>query len=185
VTRQTILQEALRLIQEKGVEGWSLRELARAVDYSPAGLYEYFDSRDAILGVLASEGHLRFTRALRAVDTALPADEYLVQLGLAYLAFALHNTDYFLLMFTHQRMGDSHAQIPDDRDSYAVLVEAVRGAQAAGALPAGDAQGLAYLFWAFIHGVAMLQATFLRSAPEQTLLGHEPVVRTFVRQMSK
>jgi len=55
-TRKAILQTALELIAEKGLDKLSLREIARRVGYSPAGLYEYFDSKEGILLTLAEEG---------------------------------------------------------------------------------------------------------------------------------
>ena len=48
-TRQEILDAAMELVQEKGPDKLSMRELARRVDYSPAGLYEYYENKDEII----------------------------------------------------------------------------------------------------------------------------------------
>lgn len=43
-TRDAILEAARGIISKKGVEALSIRSIADAIDYSPAGLYEYFGS---------------------------------------------------------------------------------------------------------------------------------------------
>ena len=47
-----ILDHAARLFAEKGYEGASLRDLARTTGISLAGLYHYFDSKEALLHAL-------------------------------------------------------------------------------------------------------------------------------------
>ncbi len=47
---------ALGQLREVGAEDLSLRAIAREVGMSPAGLYRYFDGRDALLTALIAEG---------------------------------------------------------------------------------------------------------------------------------
>jgi AcrR family transcriptional regulator len=44
-----ILQQALKLVADRGYAGASLRELARRVNMSQPSLYHYFDSKDALV----------------------------------------------------------------------------------------------------------------------------------------
>ena len=67
--KQAILKTALTLINEKGLDKLSLREIARRIEYSPAGLYEYFESKGDILIALAREGEARLIRAFNQVPT--------------------------------------------------------------------------------------------------------------------
>ena len=99
-TRQAILDAARQLIAEQGLDKFSLRELARRVDYSPAGLYEYFSSKDEIVTAVAAEGFDRLSAYLDRVASDLPPAERLVAIGLAYVGFAHNNPDYFTLMFS-------------------------------------------------------------------------------------
>ena len=78
-----------------------MRELASQIDYSPVGLYEYFNSKEEIVQALSSEGHQRLSAYMRQVDENLPPAEYLLEIGLVYIDFALHNPEYYLLMFTN------------------------------------------------------------------------------------
>ena len=50
-------QEALAQIAEVGAPALSLRAVARAVEMSPAGLYRYYDGRDALLTALLVDAY--------------------------------------------------------------------------------------------------------------------------------
>jgi AcrR family transcriptional regulator len=58
--RETLVRDvkdaARAQLREVGAEALSLRAIARDVGMSPAGLYRYFDGRDAILTALIEEG---------------------------------------------------------------------------------------------------------------------------------
>ncbi|MGZ3678797.1 MAG: TetR/AcrR family transcriptional regulator [Ktedonobacterales bacterium] len=83
------------LIVEHGVVGLTLREIARRVDYSPAGIYEYFASLSEIVAALREEGFTLFGTYLGRVPATLPPLERMVELGMAYLAFAQEYPEEF------------------------------------------------------------------------------------------
>lgn len=186
-TRRLIKDEALRMVREGGVAALSLRELARRVDYSPAALYEYFDSREALLGELAREGYERLGEALRAPEGIRP----LARLGVmcrGYLGFAARSPEHFLLVFT-----DLPGTAPDwaafraASPSYEWLVEAVRDGIEAGELedPAGHGPvGLAFGIWGLVHGLSMLRATALRGLGEDLSPAQEAAVEAHLRGLS-
>ena len=58
-TRRRILQIALSLMSQRGVDGTSMRDLASACDLNVASLYHYFPSkRDLLESVLVEQGFL-------------------------------------------------------------------------------------------------------------------------------
>lgn len=69
-TKQDILDVALRLFDEHGYAGTSIREITSALDVTPAALYYHFASKEEVLqGILsplveAGEEHLRRLRDL-------------------------------------------------------------------------------------------------------------------------
>jgi AcrR family transcriptional regulator len=56
-TRQEILDVAWRLGRERGLGGWSLRDVADAVGMRPPSLYVYFDSKNAVYDAMFAEGY--------------------------------------------------------------------------------------------------------------------------------
>ena len=58
-TRHRILQVALSLMSQKGVDGTSMRDLASAAGLNVASLYHYFPSKRELLeAVLVERGYL-------------------------------------------------------------------------------------------------------------------------------
>ncbi len=164
-TKQAILQTALNLVSEKGLEKLSLREVARRVDYSPAGLYEYFDSKEDILQTLVEEGGQILITKLKNLPTNLSPKEHLIQVCLAYVEFAMNNQAYFMLMnsFVSLRRSLNEPTVPDS--AYSISLHAVQTAVDAGdiqTLPAYGVEEITYSLWALIHGMSMLRLTTLQ-----------------------
>ncbi|WP_288252326.1 TetR/AcrR family transcriptional regulator [uncultured Hydrogenophaga sp.] len=70
--RAHVLDAARRVFADKGVEGASIREIAREAGYTAGALYSYFDSKEAIYGALLAESldrlqaEVQAARALKA-----------------------------------------------------------------------------------------------------------------------
>jgi AcrR family transcriptional regulator len=179
-TKQAILDAARQIINREGVDALSIRRIADAIDYSPAGLYEYYGGKEEIIGAVCQQGFERFTRYLQRVDTSLPAEEYMVELGMAYIAFAEQNPDFFLLMFTHfplmhgtaaeqtaEHAVDARAALKND-PAFGILYQGVERCVREGLfkpMPGYGAFEMAYSAWANVHGIAMLRITNLRDFP--------------------
>ncbi len=175
-TQQAILDAAREIISQQGVEALSIRAIADKIDYSPAGLYEYYGSKEEIVGALCMQGLHHFARYLRSVDLSLPPEEYMVELGVAYVDFALKNPDFFFLMFTTAPLTlpnfaehklDAEQAFQDD-DAFSILLRGVERCVAVGLFkpqPEFGVLEMARTAWALVHGIAMLQLSALRDLP--------------------
>lgn len=173
-TQQAILDAARAIIHEQGPDKLSMRAIADRIDYSPAGLYEYYGSKEEIIAAVCEQGHLRLKAYLAAVDSSLPVSEYLVELGMAYIRFAVQHPDYFLLMFTHPIEGREpqdraprfpSAEMMSEWSSFPILMRGVQRGLEEGNIRATPGYGqaeIAYSLWALVHGIAMLRITNLR-----------------------
>jgi AcrR family transcriptional regulator len=167
-TKQAILDAARRILARQGVDELSMRELAREIDYSPAGLYEYFDSKEEIVQALCTQGHQRLSDTLRQVEAKLPPAEYLVAIGLAYINFALSNPEYYLLMFTNVPTKSTREDMLSEGSSYPILLQAIaRGidARVFKTRPDFGLQEMAYAAWSLVHGISMLRVIYLGEFP--------------------
>ncbi len=159
--RQAFLDAARHMVVTYGPAGLSLREVARQTDYSPAALYEYFDSREALLAALIHEGFDELKQAFVSVPAALPPRERLAALGLAYIEFARQRPETFALLFTqHTTRHTQLSEVQHGENFYAVFRAAVVAILAKA--PARQIDYATYSFWALVHGLAMLQITFLQ-----------------------
>ncbi len=168
-TKQAILDAALAIINQYGPNALSMRELADRIDYSPAGLYEYFGGKDEIIEAICEQGHEELTAYMDAVDRSLPLKDYMMGIGLAYIRFALTYPDHFLLMFTSATPPEFSSDLPAEAltegSSFGILVQAIQRGIAEGVYTTRPGYGwleMSYAAWAMVHGIAMLRVTSLR-----------------------
>jgi len=182
------MEAAVDLINEKGPQKFSLRALARQVDYSPAGLYEYFDSKDDIIEAVCAAGDAQLQSYILAVDKTMPMDQYLVALGEAYIHFAKQHEEQFHLMFTH--VFDSppipYEAVGQD-GTFKIIVDAAQDATAAGVVDAsrwGDPVEIAYGLWSIAHGLATLQLSSLKHIDHDFQEADRRALETYVRGLA-
>ena len=100
-TIHEIKAAALSQIAESGGPSLSLRGVAREIDMSPAGLYRYYDGRDALLTDLIADAYNDLADAVEAgiaASEGTPA-EMLAAAARAYRAWAIDFPNRFLLIF--------------------------------------------------------------------------------------
>jgi AcrR family transcriptional regulator len=163
--KQALLGEAVKLIDEEGLGGFSLRKLATRAGVSHAAPYRHFENKDAILVTLMLEGHKRLRAALLAARDrckGTAADRYLA-MSRAYLAFARANPEYLRVMFSREAMAAATSGAAgehphgDEYDSFGVVEQMIRDCQTEGSLPRNaDVGALGLLVWAEVHGLALL-----------------------------
>lgn len=162
-TRQAILDAARELINERGAHNLSLREVARRIDYSPAGLYEYFANKDDIITGVLNDGFERFGQYLMAVPTDLEPQAYLLELGLAYIRFARQNPEHFMLIFNSPELCRPHSPETSNRvyeGTFGALQGGIQRCLAAGLInPRHHRDDLAQAAWALVHGMSTLLIT--------------------------
>jgi AcrR family transcriptional regulator len=183
-TKQAILQAARALILEKSADKLSLREIARRIGYSPAGLYEYFGSKEEIVAAVAAEGFEQLHADLNRIPTGLPPTQRLVAIGLAYVRFAQQHPEHFMLIFSRLPSARTSLQTPAGANSpYQIVLQAIQDGVDAGALPASyEVEVMAYSLWALAHGMAMLQQTHLRDFQADFLALDQRVLEALVHR---
>lgn len=170
------------MMTEGGVAALTWRQLARRLDYSPAGLYRYFANSEEIISTLAAESMALLADHLRTT-TATGANDPLVAMGLGYLAFAREQPMRFQLLLTELRSTRrSLNELVDDTSAYAILVDAARAAITEKRISSEvNAEWVAYTLWALAHGMAVLENTHLKGFDAQFEQVNELALRQLVR----
>ncbi|MEM9250164.1 MAG: TetR/AcrR family transcriptional regulator [Pseudomonadota bacterium] len=99
--RQALVDAALRLIETKGPQGFTLTEAAKTAGVTPAAVYRHFEGRDDLIAEAALQGYGIFAEAMEAAfakggTTALSRFE---ATGRAYLSFAGAYPGHYQAMF--------------------------------------------------------------------------------------
>jgi AcrR family transcriptional regulator len=154
--RAALLAEAERTLREQGVDGLSLRELARQVGVSHAAPRRHFADRQALLDALAESGWVRLGAQVRAAVQRAGTD-YEARLraaGRAYVRFATRDAALLELMFAGGRGREVAALQEASAGAFSALVEIVQEGQASGVVEPGDPERMALLLFATVQGIA-------------------------------
>lgn len=99
--RQALVDASLRLIEEKGPQGFTLSEAAKEAGVTPAAVYRHFQGREDLIAEAARQGFEIFGDLMEHAysggkPSALAAFE---ATGRAYLAFARKFPGHYVAMF--------------------------------------------------------------------------------------
>jgi AcrR family transcriptional regulator len=135
--RRGILDAARELFVNEGYMNVSIRKIAERIEYSPAAVYGYFESKDDIFFALAEEG---FQLLGGLPDIAEPSDplEVLRRGFWRLYEFSKEYPQYFALMFIDRavpRISQEYERFAFARETKARVVNQVRACVDAGVFP--------------------------------------------------
>ena len=158
--RERILACACELYLEDGLDGFSMRKLAREVGVTAPALYRHYESREHVLTDVVREAYREFSSYLyRGLEGRTP-EERLRRAGEGYLDFALEHPRWYQIVFTAaQQLGID--EMPDDLQSqgcavHQFWVDRLRECVDAGLLRAADPMEVGTTIWAHSHGLITL-----------------------------
>jgi AcrR family transcriptional regulator len=147
--KAVILAEAAELVAQRGADGISLRELARAAGVSHAAPAHHFTDRRGLFTALAAEGWRKLAAALADARPDFTAA------ALAYVQFALDHPGHYAVMFDHSLVDPGNPELIAAQDAAgAELAQGVGTLDDARAK--GDPQGAALAAWSLVHGFSLL-----------------------------
>jgi AcrR family transcriptional regulator len=166
---QRIIDAAMDMVAQGGLDSLSMNKLAAAVDYTPGALYRYFGSKDALLSKLVAMT-LDDVRARldssehRLADKASPLSRVFAIVH-GYREFARREPHRFgLLVMT---MADPRILLPEAEDAEPValaimatlqpLAAALADAVESKSLSAGDVAERTLCVFSSLHGALLLQ----------------------------
>ncbi|OBK14894.1 TetR/AcrR family transcriptional regulator [Mycobacterium asiaticum] len=147
--RDAILNEAARLVAERGADRVSLRELARDAGVSHAAPAHHFTDRRGLFTALAAQG---FRRLAAVLQDARPQFS---DAALAYVRFALDNPGHYQVMFNKSLVDATDADLA--AAEAAAATELFRGvATLHDPRAQADPSGAALAAWSLVHGFSTL-----------------------------
>jgi AcrR family transcriptional regulator len=164
--RQALVEAALDLIREKGPQGFTLSEAAKAADVTPAAVYRHFAGREDLIAEAARQGYEIFAALMdfaynNGQPSALAAFE---ATGRAYLAFARKYPGHYMAMFESGLSVNASPELAMAAGRASAVLEKAAAALSAHIPP--EKRPPAAMFsahiWAMCHGVVEL---YTRGAP--------------------
>jgi AcrR family transcriptional regulator len=168
--RERLIRTALDLLAEQGLEGMTLRNIARRSGVSHSAPLRHFASLADLLAEVAARGFRTLSEAIEKSAAQLaPGVGPLARLragSRAYVECAVANPALFALMFRPELLdGRNPSYVRDGGSAFERVVVQVRAAQDAGWHAQRDTRVLAGTVWAALHGLSTLWAQGALSGP--------------------
>jgi AcrR family transcriptional regulator len=174
--RERLIETALDVVAQEGLEGLSLRNIARRAGVSHGAPLRHFASLGDLLAEVAAVGFRMLSEAIeKSAAQIAPGAGPLARLragSRAYVECAVATPALFGLMFRPELLDPDNASFRRDGGAaFEHVVVQVRAAQDAGWHPQRDTRLLAGAVWASLHGLATLwaQGAFSGAVPRASL----------------
>ena len=136
--RAALLDAAESELGEHGIEGFSLRGVAKRADVSHAAPAHHFRDANGLLTALAARGYERFLARQQDFQRQAPAEPraQMEAIGVGYVNFALENPALFRLMFGSDRTDYNDPELKSSAQAaFFALVDGVVRVTSKGAAP--------------------------------------------------
>lgn len=158
--RERILACACELYLKVGLDGFSMRKLARDLGVTAPSIYRHFEGREEVLGEVLREAHRTFSGYLyAALNEPTPLDRF-IGAGEGYLNFVVEHPRWYSIMHTgidHLGMDALPADIEGMQAGiHQFWMDRVRECIQAGILKDGDPELISVTMSAHAHGMVQL-----------------------------
>ena len=177
ITREMILNQAFKIVQDKGYHALSARSIAQGLACSTQPVLYHFATMEAIKEAtyqLVNDYHTRYL-----LDIPPSSANPLLTLGLNYLQFSLEEQHFFIFLFQTNHFSQSSLQdILEDPNLNQILE--VMGQSLNWDLDRTQQSFASFFF--LVHGVASLLAN---NAMKPNLAELETILENFYQQINK
>jgi AcrR family transcriptional regulator len=158
--KNALIEAGAEILSKEGVNGLSLRKVARKAGVSHAAPYAHFPDKQTLIAAISTEGYRMLYERLDAAVQRYRDDPHrqLVEAAWAYVSFALSDPAHFKVTFSGvvEKEKDYPAYVEMSKKSFGLVVQIVAACQAAGVLKLGPADATAVSVWSLVHGFASL-----------------------------
>ena len=150
----------MEILSEKGIEGLSLRNVAKKVGVSHTAPYNHFSNKQALLAAISTVGHEQLYQTLSGSFNKCKhsSTKIIYEIAWSYLQFALDDPGKFKLMFSGalEEERDHPAYVEISRKNISLLEEIIVYCQKKGQIADGKVESIATRLWSVVHGFTHL-----------------------------
>ena len=157
IHRDQILKCACDLYLSDGIDGFSMRKLAKCVGCTAPALYRHYESKEEVIREVVGEAYRLFTQYLyRALAGRTPAERFTMA-GRSYFDFAMEQPALYEIIYMPAAVLGAHSvDSPVAGQASAIgqfWTDRVREMMDAGYLREADPHQLSMTLWGHAHGL--------------------------------
>lgn len=156
-TKDNIIQCAMNIVREQGMENVTARELGKALNSSARPIFTVFSGMDDVKNEVIAMARAEYCSY---IEKGLRENPAFRGVGMAYVAFAIKEPKLFQLLFmTEKEQNDSLQNVLEYvEDSYDLILRSIMEPYG---LDEKTAVKLYHHLWIYTHGIAAMCATNL------------------------
>ena len=151
-TREEVVQTALEMVREKGMDALTARNLSARLGSSASPIFTVFRNMEDVQREVIAAAQEIYRGYLREDMSGGKYPPYKAS-GMAYIRFAKEERELFKLLFMRDRSAEA---VAENKEEIAPLLELIQR-------NTGISEEEAYLFhlemWLYVHGIAVMIAT--------------------------
>ena len=161
ITKEEIVNTALRLVQQNGADAINSRNIATALGCSTQPIFSNFESMEELHQAVLNAAYNLYASTIEQEVASGKYPPYKA-FGMAYIRFAQEEKELFKLLFMCDRQGEDLIPTTDFYDSIDMIM-------AANHITKEQAARMHLEMWTCVHGIGTMIATSFYS-PDWTLI---------------
>lgn len=162
--KSELIEKGLKILNDEGYEGFSLRKAAKACGVSQTAPYRHFKDKDELIAAITVHALAEFNASLaEAAAKVSDPKKQLKEIGVAYVHFFAENPEYLKLLFL-SNVQNYIRDICEEEDHYreghpfATFFNAIMRCKEACPEDTRSADEMIVSSWGLVHGIAALIA---------------------------
>jgi AcrR family transcriptional regulator len=158
--KDKIIKTAKEIIEKDGLNALSIRRLAKNVGYSPAAIYQYYDSKSQIVSAVIEEGYKNIINSLKGGDLDFDSAEEEIRYKLKkYIMSALKNKYYYKAVMLSEKKNIlqftavMNSSLRKNQSALQFLVALIEKGQKQGEFLSNEAENMAKIIWTASFGL--------------------------------
>ena len=172
--KAALIKEGLKILDQEGYEGFSLRKVAKACNVSQTAPYRHFKNKDELIVAIGLEALGAFNQSLELAVDKHPDDprSQLKEMGMAYIQFFAENPEYLRLIFLSDISKKVNMDICREKDTihcednhfkeghpFSTFYRTVERYKAQNPDETMNLDELTLYCWGLVHGISVLIGT--------------------------
>lgn len=156
---ELILKSAHQLFLDRGFEAVSIRNIADAIEYSPAVIYLYIKDKREIFYSIQGEAFKAFNVFIADVTAVSKPFDRLVALAERYVQFTFQHPRYYSIMFMQESPSaneENSANWIEGSKTHHLLHDTIEACRQDGYFTTTDTNVVSFSIWSFMHGMCSL-----------------------------